>query len=432
MAIGNWLGLVLGLIVFSVPTFAGLEENPETVIFAGNTTFDRLVLVEARQQKRRILTLIPAGSFRSAFSLVIAQKNLKDKDQVHSGASDFLTALAEFSSPRLAVYSDKNPCIRDDSPKDAGESKKPTMSVAGLPYLKAGTGSDVKFEILNIKDRSWANGLKGLSPADKSALKVLASGGYGVVRVGFNPGKEKSKPAVLQKAVQIAWESETDRQSTVIHGKNAVLVERFFLGSESVERPTEGSATLFPTGVELPHEAAAVFPSVYQDWQSAVLAKNGMVRGYSGPVNRCDVCYERPPEGEQLRQAGVFWASTTPPDSASLRVKPVGVAVSETYLSRHLFKKNAGNPLVIGTTVEKASVNNGFVEQGSVQKPFLGEIFCPAMEGYQKLLTERREKTVAALNELSGWNEKKLTSVSTEAGVLRASWYQDHFQEKKP
>jgi hypothetical protein len=402
--------------------------NVDTVVFLAQADLERLVMVEARHEQKRLLSLIPVGAFKQNFTLYIAQKNLVGKDQVRTGGANFLPAVFEFSSPRLAVYTDKNPCSDGASNKD----QQPTASVAGVPFFKIDAGSTAKNELINLNKKSL---LPGLSKEESAELQRLAKAGFGVLRVTFFPSKESSGKIKVMPALHLAWEDANKTYSSRVIGKQGAVIERLFLSPETVEILGNATLTSFPTGIELPHEAAAVFPSIYTDWAASVLAKDEVIRAYAGPVNRCELCFDKPLSSEVLHNAGVFWQTkTSGVNPTILRGRaidgPAGQAM-DTWLSRHLLKKMKNQPLDFVATYEGSSVSRSFVEQGSVERPFLGEIICPAMEGYQKKLAERREKTLAALNSLNGWNEQKLKTKTDDAGVVRPSWFQEHW-EKKP
>ncbi len=406
-------------------------EPSDTVVFLGQSDLERLVMIEARQDQRRLLTLVPVGAFKQSFKLFIAHKKLTAKDQVRSGSASFLPALFEFSSPRLAVYSDTNPCVDGKAIKNEQASR----SVAGIPFFKIDGGATAKFEVINLTKKSPSSILSALTIPEKTQISVLAKAGYGILQVTFAPSKESSGTVKVMPALHIAWEDPTPGHRSQVVGKHGAIVDRLFLAPQTVETLHNVTLTSFPTGIELPAEAAAVFPSLYTDWAAGVLAKEQVIRGYSGPLNRCELCYEKPPTLEVLQSAGVFWPTNLPAvNPATLRGQkadaPSGPA-GDTWLSRHVLKKQKLKPLAIATVSEGSSVARSFVEQGSVERPFLGEILCPAMEGYQKTLSARREKNLVALNALNGWNEDKLKTKTDDAGVIRPSWFQQHFEKRR-
>ena len=401
--------------------------NVDTVVFLAQADLERLVMVEARQEQKRLLSVIPVGAFKQNFTLYIAQKNLVGKDQARTGGANFLPALFEFSSPRLAVYTDKNPCSDGSVNKD----QQPTASVAGLPFFSIDAGATAKNELINLSKKSP---LPGLSKDELAELQRLANAGFGVLKVTFVPSKDSSGKIKVMPALHLAWEDANKTYGSRVIGKHGAVVERLFLSPETVEILGNATLTSFPTGIELPSEAAAVFPSIYTDWAASVLAKDEVIRAYTGPVNRCEICFDKPPSSEVLHNAGVFWQTkTSGVNPTTLRGRtidgPAGQAL-DTWLSRHLLKKVKNQALTFTATYDSSSVSRSFVEQGSVERPFLGEINCPAMEGYQKKLSERREKTLMALNSLNGWNEQKLKTKNDDAGVVRPSWFQDHWEKK--
>jgi hypothetical protein len=438
MAIVNATVLLVGLLLLAQSSAraqgknaapaANPSPNVDTVVFLAQADLERLVMVEARQEQKRLLSVVPVGRFKKSFNIYIAQKNLVSKDQARTGGANFLPALFEFTAPRLAVYSDKNPCSDGTGSKE----QQPMISVAGIPFFKIDAGSTAKYEVLNPSKKML---LTGLSKQEQDVLQALANVGFGIVQATFVPSMESSDSVKVMPALHLAWEDANKAYSSQIVGKHGAVVERLFLSPESVEVLGNVKLTSFPTGIELPPEAADVFPSIYTDWAAGVLAKEEVIKAYTGPLNRCELCYEKPPTSDVLHNAGVFWQTKTAgANPTTLRGRtidgPAGQAL-ETWLSRHLLKKTKNKDLLFSATYEGASVSRSFVEQGSVERPFLGEIICPAMEGYQKKLTERREKTLVALNALNGWNEQKLKTKTDDAGVVRPSWFQEHW-EKKP
>jgi hypothetical protein len=412
----------------------GGTETADTVVFLAQSDLERLVMIEARHEQRRLLTIVPVGKFQKSFSLYIAQKKLAAKDQVRTASASFLPSLFEFSSPRLAVYADKNPCSQNAEQKNDQANDQASVSVAGMPFFKIDTGATATFDLLSPAKKAFSPNLSGLSKTEKDQITALAKAGFGIVQISFKPTKESGSSVRVMPAFNLAWEDTAPIHRSQIVGKHSAIVDRLFLAPEAVELLENVEMASFPTGIELPHEAAAVFPSIYNDWAAGVLAKGHVIKGYAGPVNRCELCYDKPPSAEVLHNAGVFWQAKVPDvNPANLRSKkmeaPSGSAL-DTWISRHVFKKSKVTPLRISAKTERSSVTHSFVEQGSVERPFLGEILCPAMDGYQKQLVERRSKTLIALNSLSGWNEEKLSAKTDDAGVVRPSWFQEHWQKK--
>jgi len=404
-------------------------QNADTVVFLAQANLERLVMIEARQEHRRLLTIVPVGAFKRGFSLFIAQKHLANKDQLRSAVAAFLPSIFEFSSPRLAIYEDRNPC----SDGDESKSNKPTISVAGMPFFELDSEALAVFEILNVNKRMPAKTTSGLSRQEVAELTALGKAGYGIVKVTYTPSKESSKAVKVMPALHLAWEDSSAPLRSLVVGKLNTIVERLYLSPESVEVLDGVQLSSFPTGIELPPEAAAVFPSIYTDWAAAVLAKEQVIRGFTGPTNRCELCYDKPPTLEVLRSAGVFWQPKLPDVNPSiLRGQKVDTPspALDTWLSRHILQKPKNKQLLISGRIERSSVGRSFIEQGSVQRPFLGEIFCPAMEGYKKSLIEQRKKTIVALNSLSGWNEEKLKTRTGNVGAVRPTWFQEHWENK--
>jgi hypothetical protein len=409
--------------------------DAETVVIPAGGSFDKLVVVEARQQvqpekARRIISIIPGGILTGPVSLYVAQKNLAEPEQIQTGTATWLAGLADFSAPRLAVYDDRNPCVREDSkPEDGAKAKQPTMSVAGVPSLPGdpeATAEAVLVSVPGLKKQS-----RGLSPADVALLTELGNKGYALIRVTFKSGGRKQAQAMLGAALQLAVESVSAAPKIDINGSREFLVERYFLGPETAESLPGLPMSRFPTGTELPHETAAVWPQAYHAWVAGELKSGNGIARFAGPVNRCDVCYQQPLTADQLKAAGVFWSTgVSARHAGNLRSKAAPAATGyDTWLTRHLVRKKARVMLTLISDVTPATISAQFVEQGSVQRPFHGEIFCPAMDGYQKSLRERREKTIAALNGLSSWTEKDLAEAYAGSGGKGSTWYQDHFQK---
>lgn len=406
----------------------------KTVVIPAGGNFEKLVIVESRHEVssgvfRRILSFVAVSGTDAPVSLVVAQNDLNSQSQLHVQSSAFVSRLADFSAPRLAVYGDRNPCSKDHNLKDADSAVQPAMTVAGVSLPQERAGARATATIFQVNDlKKYA---RGLSQADQKILRDLAKVGHGLARFEFSTARQiavKQVGTALSAAVQIALEGGAPEAIEVL-GARDFLVEYMMLAPNivaSVPKTDGVTVSEFPSGSEFPEDLVPVFPRAYNDWVARELKTGAVLRRFVGPTNRCDVCYEQPPSQEHLKHAGVFWsasASTVP--TQTLRSQQGASAVYDTWLSRYLMGKSARKMLALLVQTSPAGVGERFVEQASAQGAFIGDVFCPAMEGYKVKLQERREKTIATLNEWNGWNEKILTDAAKAAGAYKRTWYQD-------
>jgi hypothetical protein len=168
-----------------------------------------------------------------------------------------------------------------------------------------------------------------------------------------------------------------------------------------------------PSNLDLPVFVKDEFADMYRAMFDTAYTREGRnvaFMEYAWDMSWCDPCAANPLTTEELRQAGVFWAST------STR------GASEVFITR-LHVRYTRDKFPEDLTFQATNNRQNFQGRYVLRHPFTGEATCPAGREYKASLPERFEREAQTLANLTGWDIDDIRAKQPDVDVPPTPWW---------
>ena len=298
-------------------------------------------VIIARDDERTVLTMSNdyQGEVKD-FAMVVPVPVILKEDQVHVGEAKILQRLDDFSAPRLVEYFDDDPCAVRAYEEDLAFNSAPQAAPSlrqkkedadlGVTVEEQFSVGEYDIVILSAKEsdglETWLRqndykipkGAKELlQPYIRQNLKFF------VAKVNLEEydsnGFEKLRP------ISMAYESPKFMLPIRLGMMNAngdqdLIV--YLLSPKGQVELTNYRTVKVPSDSEVPVFVKEEFKDFYTAmFQKSYEQKNKKVAflEYAWDMGSCDPCSAEPLNREELREAGVFWLNSAPPNPGFFR-----------------------------------------------------------------------------------------------------------------
>lgn len=361
------------------------------------------------------------------------------------GARAIVESLGRFTTPRLVVGRDENPCQAPVAPApkapaatsgDDGDQRigyTYVVSAKDAPEFDAG---DYDVKLLAAKESaqvvSWL-GRQGykLSGAARSALHKAAQAKrrFAFVRIKIAPGEGGAL-----RPLQMAYESAAMTVPLSFGAQALAPTEslRLYLLSPSGRTDIDGMPTIrFPMGTVLPLEVKSDLGKVYE----AILAHGATktrplaTLEYAGDLGFCEPCVDEPPSVEALRELGVFWLNGVAAPKKDVRRGRPAVAnpSGAVFLARWRLTWGAKERALQADPrlVDSGDRNEFHPRMAADEAHPAVESTCEGVADYATRVATRQRQAIANLAALTGWDAVKLERVLGKPQTSEKSWVDD-------
>lgn len=396
----------------------------------------KVVLV--RDGNRTVLTM--ANDFEGDakdFAVVVPVPTFLERGQIHVGDKALIEHLDAYTAPRLVEYFDNDPCTPPLAlalPAPVPTSARPSDRSAGAKALGVAieaqyTVGEYDILILNAEQSdglaTWLrqDGYRipdGAEPVLESYIKQKNR--FFVARVNL---AEKAKLGTTWlRPLQIAYESPRFmlpiRLGTV-NAKGPQDLFVFAITRKGRVETTNYRNVKLPSDLELPVFVKSEFADFYtQMFNEQVRKADGraVFTEYAWDMSWCDPCAADPLSTEELRRLGVMWLE----DSANspvprYRIAPGGAQNAFiTRLHVRYDREHFPEDLSFQATGDRKNYQGRYI----LRHPWTGSSECDAANRYRRELSVRREREMANLASLIGWDIGKIrerAKIPTVPGV---------------
>lgn len=382
----------------------------------------------ARNGDRTVLTM--ANDYRGEvkdFALVVPVPVVLQENQVQVADSRIMERLDAFSAPRLVEYFDPDPCAPmpyEDAfgipaPQAAAESSvsRRQDAVLGVTVEAQFTVGEYDIVILSARESSgletWLvqndyripTGARDLlRPYIRQGMKFF------VARVNLQEYEEAGYQSL--RPLQISYESSRFMlpiRLGMVNAETAQDLIVYVLSPEGQAEVTNYRSVKIPSDAEIPLFVRDEFSDFYKSTFATAYEREGRnvaFLEYAWDMGGCDPCSADPLTPEELRQAGVFWlsSSSTPNTPNGFWMPPVNVFLTRLHVrySRDRFPED----LMFQSTNHREFFQGRYI----LRHHFTGEPNCEAGRQYQRSLPQRFEQEAQTLARLTGWNIQDIRS----------------------
>jgi hypothetical protein len=168
-----------------------------------------------------------------------------------------------------------------------------------------------------------------------------------------------------------------------------------------------------PSNLDLPVFVKDEFADMYRAMFDTAYIREGRnvaFMEYAWDMSWCDPCAANPLTTEELRQAGVFWASTSTRGASEVFITRLHVRYTRDKFPEDLAFKATNN-------------RQNFQGRYVLRHPFTGEATCPAGREYKASLPERFEREAQTLANLTGWDIDDIRAKQPDVDVPPTPWW---------
>ncbi len=388
-------------------------------------------VIIARDGRRTVLTM--ANDFKGDvqdFALVVPVPVVLQADQVNVGDPAIVERLDGFSAPRLVEYFDPDPCalvpVYDALP--APMSAAAERSDAGASNQALGVTVEASFSVgeydIVILSAAESDGLETwlrqndyqipqgaselLRPYIRQGMKFF------VAKVNLEEFDQGGFQSL--RPLQMAFESPRFMLPIRLGMVNAEAAQDllvYVLTRSGQVEVTNYRTVKVPADMDLPVFVKDEFADVYRamfDTSYTQQGKNVAFLEYAWDMSWCDPCAADPLNSEELRKAGVFWAT------ASDR------GASEVFITR-LHVRYTRDQFPEDLTFQATNNRENFQGRYVLRHPFTGETPCPAGREYKASLPGRFEQESQTLARLTGWDIEEIRAKQPEVETAPLPWW---------
>jgi hypothetical protein len=371
-------------------------------------------VIIAHKDDKTILTM--ANDFQGAvkdFALVVPVPVAIKREQVNIGSTAIIKKLDIFSQPRLVEYNDPDPC---EPPRPVFESSGRFPSATTLPVPtvsrpRSSLGVTIEdqfkvkeYEILILSAKesdgleTWLriNGYqipKGASEVLKPYIRQKMK--FFVAKIDLKEFKQAGQ--TMLRPLQIAYQSPKFMlpiRLGMLNAKGDQDLVAYILSPKGQVEVANYRTVKVPTGQEIPEFVKEDFGKFYKTtFQRSYEKENKKVAflEYAWDVSNCDPCSTIPPNGDELKKAGVFWQEGS----------------DRTFITR-LHVRYSRSKFAEDLVFQETSNQDNFQGRYVMTHPFRGVMTCSAANQYRQQVSKRQEKEVQNLSQLTGWSAADL------------------------
>ncbi len=358
------------------------------------------------------------------FAMVIPVPEILQKDQIRVAKSEIFDKLDQYSGPRLVEYHDQHPCQRYERLLEMSASRAQPSS-APMPDMVEDEEFGVKVEAtytvgeydIVILSANESNGLEKwltlngykipakaapiLAPYIQSEMKFF------VVKVNL----EAMQSAGVQqlRPLQMTFRSEKFGLPIRLGMANANgdqdMIVYAFSDQGRIE-PTNYRNVEIPTNKEIPVFVKDRFGEFYtalfdKAWKKE--GKNVVFTEYAWDLSssnfvKCDPCPTTPPAYTDLREAGIFWLTSGYANRGGSDYQ------GNVFMTRmHVRYNSTTFPQDLGfqVTPNRKQMQGRYIMRHAVLDDNMD---CEQATPYLKSVADRRQKELATLAQLTGWD----------------------------
>jgi hypothetical protein len=379
-------------------------------------------VVLARDGDRTVLTM--ASDFKGEpkeFAVVIPVPTFITREQIHIAEKALIDHIDAYTAPRLVEYFDSDPCRRYETrllpaaqAVDAIKEKDARTRALGVTIEAQYTVGEYDILILSAKQsgglETWLkeNGYRipaGAGPVIGSYLRQNMR--FFVARV--NLSEQARLGFTYLRPLQVAYESPKFMLPIRLGTVNANGPQELFiytLTRTGRVETTNYRTVKLPSGSELPPYIKDDFPRFYRAMFEQQVRRESMSAvflEYAWDMAWCDPCAADPMSASELKTLGVFWAE------GDVRA---GQNVFVTRLHVRYDAQHFPEDLVFQQTGDRENFQGRYV----LRHAWTGGDTCPAATDYKRTLSERREKEVQTLSNLTGWRIEEIRKQASLPG----------------
>ncbi|MEM8637901.1 MAG: DUF2330 domain-containing protein [Cyanobacteria bacterium P01_G01_bin.54] len=395
-------------------------------------------VIIARDHYRTILTM--ANDYQGDienFALVVPIPVAISEDQVHVGDPAILRRLDEFSAPRLVEYIDSDPCavrmgtsfsfginesqLGSAPVGSAGELAYPSDQTLGVTVEQRFNRGEYNILLLSAKEskglETWLqhNGYR-LPPDASSVLRPYIRQNFKFFVAKANLDEFEQQGFQTLRPLQIAYESPRFSLPIRLGMLNAQgdqdLIVYLLTPSGRVEltnyRTVEMTTATVPEFVE--NEFDAFYQALLQTSYDQENREVAFLE-YAWDMSQCDPCVADPLTPQELRQAGVFWLSLSPPrpeqPASALPPFPERLMTQQAYITR-LHLRYSRDRFPEDLTFQTTGNRRNFQARYPIWRPYRGDLNCPAAASYRASVRDRQAREIATTAQLTGWDITEL------------------------
>ena len=388
-------------------------------------------VVIARDGDRTVLTM--ANDYKGDvddFALVVPVPVVLQEDQVNVGDPTIVERLDSFSAPRLVEYFDPDPC---EPALDLQQMRVPSAPMAeadgaGASNSALGVTVEASFSVgeydIVILSAEESNGLETwlrqndyniprgasdlLRPYIRQGMKFF------VAKVNLDEFDRGGFQAL--RPLQMAFESPRFMlpiRLGMVNAEGAQDLLVYVLTPSGQVEVTNYRTVEVPSDVDLPVFVKDEFADTYRAMFDTAYQKEGRnvaFLEYAWDMSWCDPCAADPLSTEELRQAGVFWATAS------------RQGASEVFITR-LHVRYTRDKFPEDLTFQTTNNRQNFQGRYILRHPFTAEATCPAGQEYKASLPARFEKEAQTLARLTGWDIDDIRAKQPQVEVEPTPWW---------
>ena len=399
-------------------------------------------VIIARDGDRTVLTM--ANDYQGDvkdFALVVPVPVVLQEDQINVGNSAIIDRLDSFSAPRLVEYFDPDPCepsvFYDMAPMrsagaDEAVRRGSSSRVLGVTVEARYTVGEYDILILSAREsnglETWLrqNDYKIPDGASEILRPYIRQGmKFFVAKVNLEELDRRGSQTL--RPLQMAFESPRFMLPIRLGMVNAQgeqdLVVYLLTRNGQVE-VTNYRTVKIPSDAEIPVFVKDQFSDFYTDMFATAHEREGKniaFLEYAWDMSWCDPCSAQPLSPEELRQAGVFWAQTTPNPRFAIQS-----SVFITRLHVRYARPQFPEDLMFQETANRENFQGRYI----LRHPFTGAADCAAGQDYRRSLPDRFEREAQTLARLTGWDIQDIRSRLPEAQADATPWWRQLWRDR--
>ena len=394
-------------------------------------------VIIARDGDRTVLTMSNdyQGEVKD-FAMVVPVPVILKEEQVHVGDSKILARLDGFSAPRLVEYFDPNPCQKPERDRRLFKSAPTLESQNSLGLQreeKLGVTVEEQFSVgeydIVILSAKESDGLETwliqneykIPPGAKELLQpyIRQNLKFFVAKVNLEEYDQNAFEKL--RPISIAYESPKFMLPIRLGMMNAqgdqdLIV--YLLSPKGQVELTNYRTVKIPSDTEIPEFVQTEFKDFYTAmFQKSYEQENKQVAflEYAWDMGNCDPCSAEPLNREELKEAGVFWLNSTPPNPGFFTNSNVFITRLHVRYTRDKFPED----LKFQQTSDRSNFQGRYI----VRHPFMGEMACRAASEYQDSIIARQEREAQNLARLTGWDIQDIRSKITFVEPQPVPWW---------
>jgi hypothetical protein len=344
------------------------------------------------------------------FAVVIPVPTKIERGQIHVAEKALIDHIDAYSAPRLVEYFDQDPCRPQPvyAARPAGVQESITVGNAQSRAKTLGVTIEAQYTVgeydILILSAKQSDGLEiwlrengytipnGAAAVLESYIKQHMH--FFVARVNL---KEQAKLGYRYlRPIQVAYDSPKFMLPIRLGTVNANGPQELFIYTitrkgrvettnyRTVKLPSDSDVPLFVKEEFGPFYKALFSEQVRREEMRTVFLE------YAWNSQWCDPCASEPLTNAELRQLGVWWASTSQYNTTPSFITRLHVRYDRAHFPEDLVFQETGN-------------TQNFQARYILHHPWTGKGDCPAAKQYQRTLHERQDREAENAASLTGW-----------------------------